>query len=89
MLGRTMKPTSLQAIANKASTDKAHRFQNLFGLLTREFLLWCWQFVNLHASSGVDRVDARSYRESLRENIEGLVKAVREGGYRAKLVLRR
>jgi RNA-directed DNA polymerase len=84
-----MKPTSLRAIANKAASDKGYRFRNLFGLLTVEFLLWCWQFVNLRAASGVDREDARSYRENLRENIEGLVAAVREGRYRAKLVLRR
>jgi len=84
-----MKPTSLQGIANKAASDKAHRFRNLFGLLTEEFLLWCWRFVNLRAASGVDREDARSYQENLRGNIEGLVAAVRGGWYRAKLVLRR
>ncbi len=87
--GWAMKQTSLWAIANKAASDKAHRFRNLFGLLTVEFLLWCWQFVNLRAASGVDRKDARSYRENLRENIEGLVVAVKGGWYRAKLVLRR
>ena len=84
-----MKPTSLQGIANKAASDKVHRFRNLFGLLTVGFLQWSWQFVNKRAASGVDRKDARSYRENLRENIEGLVEAVQGGWYRAKLVLRR
>jgi len=84
-----MKPTSLQGIANKAASDRTHRFRNLFGLLTEEFLLWCWRFVNLRAASGVDREDARSYQENLRGDIEGLVAAVRGGWYRAKLVLRR
>jgi group II intron reverse transcriptase/maturase len=84
-----MKPTSLRGIANKAASDKGHRFRNLFGLLNVEFLLWCWQFVNKRAASGVDRTDARSYQENLRENIEALVAAVKEGRYRAKLVLRR
>ena len=84
-----MKPTSLQGIANRAASDKAHRFRNLFGLLTVGFLLWSWQFVNKRAASGVDRKDARSYQENLRENIEGLVEAVQGGRYRAKLVLRR
>jgi hypothetical protein len=87
--GWSMKPTSLQGIANKAASDKGHRFRNLFGLLSVEFLLWCWQFVNKRAVSGVDREDARSYQENLRENIEGLVEAVQGGWYRAKLVLRR
>ena len=84
-----MKPTSLRGIANRAASDKAHRFRNLFGLLSVGYLLWCWRFVNLRAASGVDRKDARSYRENLRENIEGLVQAVQGGWYRAKLVLRR
>ena len=87
--GWTMKPTSLQGIANKAATDKAHRFRNLFGLLTEGFLLWCWQYVNKRAASGVDRQDARSYQENLHANIEALVAAVKAGRYRAKLVLRK
>lgn len=84
-----MKQTSLRGIANRAATDKAHRFQNLFRLLNVEFLLWCWQFVNKRAASGVDRQDARSYQENLRGNIEGLVAVVKAGRYRAKLVLRK
>jgi RNA-directed DNA polymerase len=87
--GWSMKPTSLQGIANKAASDKGHRFRNLFGLLTVEFLLWCWQFVNKGAASGVDREEARSYQENLQRNVEELVAAVKEGRYRAKLVLRR
>ncbi len=89
MQGRYMKQTSLLGIANKAASDKAHRFQNLFGLLTVGYLLACWRFVNLRAASGVDRKDARSYKKNLRENVEGLVEAVHGGWYRAKLVLRR
>ena len=89
MKGRIMKPTSLRGIANKAASDKAHRFQNLFGLLNVGFLLWCWQFVNQRAASGVDRKDARSYQKNLRENVEALVAALKGGRYRAKLVLRR
>ena len=87
--GWDMKPTSLRGIAKRAASDKRHRFRNLFGLLTVGFLLWCWQFVNKRAASGVDRQDARSYQENLQANIEALVAAVKEGRYRAKLVLRR
>ena len=87
--GWAMKQTSLRAIARRAASDQVHRFQNLFGLLTVGFLLWCWQFVNQRAASGVDRTDARSYQENLLENIEALVAAVKGGRYRAKLVLRR
>ena len=87
--GWIMKQTSLQGIANRAALDKAHRFRNLFGMLTVGFLQWSWQFVNKRAASGVDRKDAWKYQENLQENIEGLVEAVREGRYRAKLVLRK
>ncbi|NNF96689.1 MAG: group II intron reverse transcriptase/maturase, partial [Halobacteria archaeon] len=71
------------------ASDKAHRFQNLFGLLTVGYLLACWRFVNKRAASGVDRKDAKSYEANLRENVEGLVEAVQGGWYRAKLVLRK
>ena len=84
-----MKQTTLRGIAKRAASDKVHRFQNLYGLLNVGFLLWCWQFVNKRAASGVDRKDARSYGENLRENIEALVAALKGGRYRAKLVLRR
>ncbi len=84
-----MKHPSLSGIANKAARDKVYRFQNLIGLLTVEFLWWSWQFVNKKAASGVDRQDAYSYEENLLENIGALVAAVKEGRYRAKLVLRK
>ena len=77
--GRSMKQTTLRAIAKRAASDKAHRFRNLFGLLNAGFLLWCWQFVNKRAASGVDREDARSYGENLQENIEALVAALKGG----------
>jgi RNA-directed DNA polymerase len=84
-----MKQTSLLGIANKAASDKAHRFRNLFGLLTVGYLLACWRLINKRAASGVDRQEARAYEQNLQENIEALVAAVKEGRYRAKLVLRR
>ena len=84
-----MKQTSLLGIANKAESDKAHRFRNLFGLLTVGYLLACWRLINKRAASGVDRQDARAYEQDLQANIEALVAAVKEGRYRAKLVLRR
>lgn len=88
---------SLRGIANKAAQDKTHRFQNLFGLLTTGFLLWCWQFVNTSTSSvhrkkaaaGVDRESASEYALRLEYNVKNLVESVKGGWYRAKLVLRK
>jgi group II intron reverse transcriptase/maturase len=45
--------------------------------------------MNKRAASGVDHEDARSYEKNLRENVEGLVEAVKGGWYRAKMVLRK
>ena len=84
-----MKQTSLLGIAKKAASEKAHRFRNLFGLLTIGYLLACWRLINKRAAYGVDRVDARAYEANLQENVEGLVAAVKGGWYRAKLVLRK
>ena len=84
-----MKQTSLQGIANKAAQDKTYRFRNLFGVLTAGFLFWCWDFINRRASAGVDRLDAIAYEENLIGNIQQLAQQVKEGTYRAKLVLRK
>jgi RNA-directed DNA polymerase len=81
-------PTSLRGIANKASSDKHHRFRNLFGLLTVAFLLSCWERVNKKAANGVDRVSARSYARALVDNVGDLWDRVKRGSYRAKLVRR-
>jgi len=84
-----MKQTSLQGIANKAAQDKTYRFRNLFGVLTAGFLFWCWDFINRKASAGVDRLDARAYEDNLIGNIQKLAEQVKQGTYRAKLVLRK
>ena len=82
-------PTSLRGIANKARSDKHHRFRNLFGLLNETSLLSCWQRVNKKAASGVDRVSAWTYAKDLAGNVRDLVDRVKRGSYRAKLIRRR
>lgn len=84
-----MEQTTLRGIANKAAQDKAHRFRNLFGLLTARFLLECWEYINKRASAGVDRIDAIQYESNLIPNIKALAESVKRGSYRAKLVLRK
>jgi hypothetical protein len=84
-----MKQTSLQGIANKAAQDKTYRFRNLFGMLTAGFLFLCWEGINRKASAGVDRIDAIAYEENLIGNIQELAAQVKQGIYRAKLILRK
>jgi group II intron reverse transcriptase/maturase len=87
-LENTMQ-TSLRGIANKAAHNPAYRFRNLISLLTMEFLLYCWLFINKKAAAGVDRMDAHEYEQNLESNVEELVSSVKGGWYRAKLVLRK
>src|SRR5664279_4726463 len=84
-----MKQTSLQGIANKAAQHKTYRFRNLFGMLTAGSLIWRWDFLNRRASAGVDRRDAIAYEDNLIGNIQQLAQQVKQGTYRAKLVLRK
>ena len=81
--------TSLRGIAKKSALFKEHRFQNLMGILTTGFLMWCWGFLNKKSAPGVDRVSAGQYAENLESNISELMEKTRRGCYRAKLVLRR
>ena len=81
--------TSLRGIAEKAAREKAHAFQNLIALLSLEFLLHCWRFINQRAAAGVDRESAYDYGQNLENNLTELAESVKGGWYRAKLVLRK
>ncbi len=84
----THEPTSLRGIAQTASLNKDHRFQNLYGELTPELLLTAWMRINKDAASGVDKVTAEEYRHNLMGNIHDLAQRVQEKRYKAKLVRR-
>jgi group II intron reverse transcriptase/maturase len=81
--------TSLRGIANKAAQNKTYRFRNLIGMLTVDYLIWCWQFVNIKAAAGVDKDTASEYALNLVINVVNLLESVKGGWYRAKLVLRK
>ena len=80
--------TSLQGIAFKAKSCKAHRFQNLYRRLNAGFLMECWYGLNKNAASGVDKVTATLYQENLDANIRSLAERLKAKDYRAKLVRR-
>ncbi len=82
------KPTSLQAIADKAKANTQHRFQDLYRLLDAELLVYSFYTLNKDASSGVDGVTWKAYEEHLRNNIDVLVERLKSKTYRAKLVRR-
>jgi retron-type reverse transcriptase len=80
--------TSLLGIANKAKSDKRHRFRNLYRELNEELLLDSWRLLRKDAALGVDRVSAAEYEANLEENIKQLVERLKRKRYRARLVRR-
>ena len=72
--------TSLRGIANKAETDRAYKFRNLINLLTVEFLLWSWTYVNKKAAAGVDQERAYEYELNLVNHAETLVESIKVAG---------
>jgi len=80
--------TSLQGIANKAKLKKEHRFENLFGMLNVQNAIDSWKLLNKKAAYGVDKVSAQEFEENLEQNVEELIKQVKEKRYRAKLIRR-
>ncbi|MFQ6030883.1 MAG: group II intron reverse transcriptase/maturase [Dehalococcoidia bacterium] len=83
------KLTSLRGIANRARTNKRHRFRDLYRCRDAERLLACWGDLNKDAASGVDNVTAEAYGANLDANNEALVQRLKSKRYRAKLVRRR
>ena len=83
------QPTSLRGIADKANTDKQHRFRDLYRCLNVELLLECWGDLNKDAASGVDGVTWHAYAENLQANVEALGERRKQKRDRAKLIRRR
>ncbi len=82
------KPTSLRGIANRAKTNKHHRFRDLYRHLNFELLYDCWDDLNKDAASGVDGVTAEEYEKNLFPNLRDLAERLKTKRYRAKLVRR-
>lgn len=79
-------PTSLWAIAEKASTHKQHRFGGLYQMLNTDSLRACFFLLKKEAASGVDGVTFSAYQENLEANLEDLVGRLKRKAYRARLV---
>lgn len=81
--------TSLRGIAKRAKARPKHRFENLISLLTEENLQWSFTQLNRKAAPGVDEVDYKSFEADLQENISRIVRDLKAGKYKAKLIKRR
>ncbi len=80
--------TFLRGIANKARSNKRHRFRDLYRCLNEALIYQAWESLNKGAASGVDHVTADAYAEDLQGNIERLVERLKAKRYRTKLVRR-
>ena len=81
--------TFLRAIAEKASTDKHHRFGDLYRWLNRDVLRLCFFRLRKDAASGVDGVTYQDYEKNLEANLADLEGRLRRKAYRARLVRRK
>ena len=82
-------PTFLPAIAEKASTNKRHRFGGLYRWLNEDVLRRCFFLLRKDAASGVDGVTFEAYEKDLERNLEELVGRLKRKAYRARLVRRK
>jgi len=82
-------PTFLRAIAEKAHTDKHHRFGDLYRWLNQDVLRLSFFQLRKDAASGVDGVTYQGYEKNLEANLEDLVGRLRRKAYRARLVRRK
>jgi RNA-directed DNA polymerase len=81
--------TFLRAIAEKAHTNKHHRFGDLYRWLNQDVLRQCFYRLRKDAASGVDRVTFEEYQENLEANLNDLVGRLKRKAYRAQLVRRK
>ena len=81
--------TFLWTLAEKARTNRHHRFGDLYRWLNQDVLRLCFYRLRKNAASGVDRVSFQEYEKNLEANLTGLVGRLRRKAYRARLVRRK
>jgi group II intron reverse transcriptase/maturase len=89
---RTTDPdwqTFLRAIAEKAFTNKHHRFGDLYRRLNQEALREAFFRLRKDAASGVDGITFQQYAQNLEANLGALVGRLKRKSYRARLVRRK
>jgi hypothetical protein len=78
--------TFLRAIAEKAYTDKHHRFGDWYRWLNQDILRLCFFRLRKDAARGVDGVTYQEYEKNLEANLADLEGRLRRKAYRARLV---
>lgn len=78
--------TKLASIAEIAEKDKDAKFNSLAYLMNKNTLKEAFHRLNEDASSGVDKVSAGEYEGSLEENINNLIRRLKENSYKPQPV---
>jgi group II intron reverse transcriptase/maturase len=81
--------TFLRAIAEKADTNKQHRFGDLYRRLNRDVLRLSFFRLRKDAASGVDGVTFQEYERNLEDHLADLEGRLKRKAYRARLVRRK
>jgi RNA-directed DNA polymerase len=76
-------PSGLDRVREVARRDKEARFTALLHHVDLARLWAAYVAINPKAAPGVDRVTWEAYRQDLRANLEGLLRRVHSGAYRA------
>ena len=80
--------TALNTITFKSHTHPKHRFQNLYGLLSKDLLYVSWGQLKKRAAAGIDGVTAPMYEQQLVGNISALDASLKAKRYRANDIKR-
>src|SRR5258708_40050048 len=88
-MGEAGWKTVLRAIAEKAYTNKQHRFGDLYRRLNRDTLRLSFFRLRKDAASGVDGVTFQQYEKNLESNLADLEGRLKRKAYRARLVRRK
>ena len=78
--------SKLKLISAKASKDKRYKFTSLIHHVNEENLIKCYKELKKNRACGIDEVTVEEYGINLEENVENLVKRLKDKSYRANPV---
>ena len=79
---RQMTSTKLNRIAWLSAQEPDKKFECLMHLFNDESLTSCFQHLDGNKALGIDGIDKASYGKNLEENIQGLLKRMKDMAYR-------
>ena len=78
--------SKLKLISAKASKDKKFKFTSIIHHVNEENLIKCYKELKKNRACGIDEMTVEEYGVNLEENVENLVKRLKDKSYRANPV---